>query len=92
MRRGPGITAVKLMPRCTSVAGLNQFVLRQSPTLPERFARKVMVEACGLRRPTVASGLFDWPRTCDEDVHESSSALLPVRTRRHVGDADERAE
>src|SRR5580698_10289408 len=36
------------------------------------------------------SGLFDWPRTRDEDVHQSPGALLPVRTGRHVGDADQR--
>lgn len=34
--------------------------------------------------------LFDWPRTQDEDVHESSGALLPVWTGRYVGDADQR--
>jgi hypothetical protein len=35
------------------------------------------------------SRLFDWPRTCDEDVHESPGALLPVRTGRHMGNADQ---
>ncbi len=39
-----------------------------------------------------AGQLFDWPRTGDEDVHESPGALLPVRTRSHVGDTDERPE
>src|SRR5258706_7018308 len=42
-------------------------------------------EVCVLR-------LVDCPRTRDEDVHESSGALLPVRTGRHVGDADKGAE
>jgi hypothetical protein len=32
--------------------------------------------------------LFGGSRTSDEDIHESPGALLPVRTRRHVGDAD----
>jgi len=35
------------------------------------------------------SRLFDFPRTRDEDVHESSGALLPVRTGRHMGNADQ---
>ena len=38
------------------------------------------------------SRLVDSPRPRDEDVHESSGALLPVRTGRHVGDADKGAE
>ena len=38
------------------------------------------------------SDLFDWPRTSDEDVHESPGALPPVRTGRHVGDADQRSK
>jgi len=32
--------------------------------------------------------LFGWSRTDDEDIHESSGALLPVRAGRDVGDAD----
>ena len=36
--------------------------------------------------------LFDWSRTRDEDIHQSSGALLPVRTGRHVRDADKCAE
>src|ERR1700751_84746 len=36
-----------------------------------------------------AGCLLDWPRTGDEDVHESPRALLPVRTGRHVGNADQ---
>lgn len=36
--------------------------------------------------------LFDWPRTSDEDIHESPGTLLPVRTGCHVGDADKCAE
>jgi hypothetical protein len=35
------------------------------------------------------ASLFDWPRTGDEDIHESPGALLPVRTGCHVGDADQ---
>ena len=35
--------------------------------------------------------LSDWPRTPDEDVHESPGALLPVRTGGHTGDVDRRA-
>jgi hypothetical protein len=35
------------------------------------------------------SRLFDWSRTSDEDIHESPGTLLPVRTGRHVGDADQ---
>jgi len=38
------------------------------------------------------SRLFNWPRTCDEDVHESPRALLPIRAGRHMGDADQRPE
>src|ERR1700683_5310793 len=36
-----------------------------------------------------ASGLPGWARTGDEDVDESSGALLPVRTGGHVRDADQ---
>jgi len=38
------------------------------------------------------SSLFNWPRTGDEDIHESLGALLPVRAGRHVGDANERPQ
>jgi hypothetical protein len=38
------------------------------------------------------SRLVDCPRTRDEDVQESSGALLTVRTGRHVGDADKGSE
>ena len=44
------------------------------------------------RNLTFAQGLFDWARTGNEDVHESPGALLPVRTGRHMGNADQRAE
>jgi len=40
----------------------------------------------------LSARLLDWPRTGDEDVHESPGALLPVGTGGHVGDADQRAE
>jgi hypothetical protein len=36
--------------------------------------------------------LVDCPRTRDEDVHESSGALQPVKTGCHVEDADKSAE
>ena|SRR5437762_3151213 len=45
--------------------------------------------AFGSPNLTFAPRLFDWPRTSDEDIHESPGALLPVRTGRHVGDTDE---
>jgi hypothetical protein len=48
--------------------------------------------AFGSRNVTFAQGLFDWARTGNEDVHESPGALLPVRTGRHMGNADQRAE
>jgi hypothetical protein len=35
-----------------------------------------------------APGLFDWPRTRDEDIHEPPGALLPIRAGGHVSDAD----
>ena len=47
-------------------------------------------EWLGHRILTFATGLFDWARTRDEDVHESSRALLPVRAGRYVRDADQR--
>ena len=36
--------------------------------------------------------LLAWPRTRDEDVHESPGASLPVRAGRDVGDADQRSK
>src|SRR2546430_495920 len=45
--------------------------------------------AFGSPNLTFAPRLFDWPRTGDEDVHESPGALLPVRTGRHMGDANQ---
>jgi hypothetical protein len=52
----------------------------------------VFFDARDLPRRTKSGShvLFDWPRTRDEDVHESPGALLPVGTGRHVGDADQR--
>src|SRR5215472_17819326 len=44
--------------------------------------------ATGVYTARGASVLFAWPRTGDEDIHESSGALLPVRAGRHVGNAD----
>jgi len=35
-----------------------------------------------------APGLFDWPRTRDEDIHEPPRALLPIMAGGHVSDAD----
>src|SRR5580658_6036753 len=45
-----------------------------------------------VRTPKRTAHLLDWPRTGDEDVHESPGALLPVRAGRHMGDADQCAE
>jgi hypothetical protein len=39
-----------------------------------------------------AARLLDWPRTGDEDVHQSPGALLPVGTGGHVRDANQRAK
>jgi hypothetical protein len=45
-----------------------------------------------LQRMFLPRGPFDfsWPRTSDEDIYQSPGALLPVRTGRYVGHADER--
>src|SRR6266404_2725612 len=36
--------------------------------------------------------LFDWPRTCDENVHKSLGALLPVGAGGDIRHANQRAE
>ncbi len=46
--------------------------------------------AFGSPNLTFAPRLFDWPRTSDEDIHQSPGALLPLRTGRNMGDADQR--
>src|SRR5258708_33987774 len=35
-------------------------------------------------------GLFEWPRTTDEDIYESPCTLRPVGARRHIGDTAKR--
>src|SRR5258708_4443909 len=35
-------------------------------------------------------GLFEWPRTNDENIYESPCTLWPVGARRHIGDTDKR--
>jgi len=37
-------------------------------------------------------GLYDWPRTGNEDIHESFGALLPVGASGHVSDADKSSQ
>ena len=51
-----------------------------------------LVFVTGVRVCRPWARLLDWPRTGDEDVNESLGALLPVRTGRHMGDADQCAE
>ena len=34
--------------------------------------------------------LLGWARTCDEDVYQSSGALLPITARAYIGNADHR--
>jgi hypothetical protein len=48
-----------------------------------------LVFVTGVRVCRPWARLLDWPRTGDEDVNESLGALLPVRTGRHMGDADQ---
>ena len=36
------------------------------------------------------TALFGWARTCDEDVYQSSGALLPITPGAHIRDADHR--
>src|SRR4029077_6093855 len=36
--------------------------------------------------------LLHWPRTFDQDVHESPGAILPVGAGGYVGDANQRAK
>jgi hypothetical protein len=59
----------------------------QSPSIGKRFHE--LGPKRGEDAPICVSRLFDWPRTRDEDVHESPGALLPVRTGRHMGNADQ---
>jgi len=42
----------------------------------------------GRTTETKLSRSFQWPRTQDENLHQSPRALLPVRAGRDIGDTD----
>src|SRR5580692_9949760 len=64
-------------------------------TLMDQWRTKFHCQTEG-SKPTIQKlgrrALLHWPRTFDQDVHESPGAFLPVRSGRHVGDANQRAK
>jgi hypothetical protein len=81
-RRPPTRSQTSKLPKQTRTVRKIEFALEPAslPTLSRS------------RRPRdITHGLLRWPRTCDEDIHESLVALLLVGAGRHVG-ADQSLE
>jgi len=77
---------VKLTHKPRSFAGARASTSHFSPTV--HGCINVALRISATADEIQVSRLFNWPRTCDEDVHESPRALLPIRAGRHMGDAD----
>lgn len=58
----------------------------RTPAIRRPSMRKCHPGSCWLITKTELCSL-DGPRTCDQDIHQSPGALLPVGTRGHVGHA-----
>src|SRR5215469_7588504 len=55
----------------------------------KRFGTAANTSVCATEIKRHCLPVLSGPRASDKDIYESPGALLPVRARRHVSDADE---